>query len=400
MVSENTIYFYPGRGGHSHDGDNSSFIDTSKYSLFDFSWGFLGDPSRIASQTMNYNSFQNFIVETVNNAVLRPAGLVLQPGIVNGSAHIISRSIEANSIVANTLTANEISANTITSNELAANFVLVNTIIASSNFNGTFNPTTFELSNVGTTGWAISSAGDAVFSFASIRGTIVADALYINDYNFWSSNGSIYVGDVLTGQSGLAYTTANGLAVNGFITATGGSIASFSIIDSTLYTGNSFIGWISLGPVNNAAYGGVPAGEIVVATRDPDANHDVRSTMRGEYIQVLDTDDNRFSYMDRDGFATDGTVVTSSVIYPYGAQQIAFRWSGSNLYVVIDGTTEYLLSAGGGSPAVSTVSPAVSPAVVSPAVVSPAVVPCVPCPTTCCAEGQYCFTIKGESACI
>ena len=66
MVSENTIFFYSGRGGHSHDGENSSFIDTSKYSLFDFSWGLLGDPDRQASQDRNYNSFKDFIHISTN----------------------------------------------------------------------------------------------------------------------------------------------------------------------------------------------------------------------------------------------------------------------------------------------------------------------------------------------
>ena len=217
MASENTIYFYPGQGGHSHDGENSSFIDTSKYSLFDFSWGFLGDPSRIASQTMNYNSFQNFIVETVNNAVLKPAGLILQPGMVNGSAHIISRSIEANTIVANTLTANEISANTITSNELAANFVLVNTIIASGDFNGTFNANTFALSNTGTDGWAITSAGDAVFTNGLFRGNLVVG---VNDY--WLSNGDFALG----GNTGIFRNAGGGITLGANVTIQGGVVAT------------------------------------------------------------------------------------------------------------------------------------------------------------------------------
>jgi hypothetical protein len=132
--------------------------------------------------------------------------------------------------------------------------------------------------------------------------------------------------------------------------------------------------------------------------------------MRGEYIQVLDDDNNNLvSYMDKNGFFTNGVVAASSVIYPYGTEEISFRWDGSDLYVVIDGATEYLLSAGGGSPAVSpAVSPVVSPAVVSPAVVSPAVVsPVEPCPACpgyaegCCApatcgsfkDGYICLTI-------
>ena len=130
MASENTIYFYPGQGGHSHDGENSSFIDTSKYSLFDFSWGFLGDPDRRSSQATSYNSFQNFIVETVNNAVLKPAGLILQPGTVNGDSDIIANSITTNLIAANAITTNEIAANAITANQIAANTITAGQIAA------------------------------------------------------------------------------------------------------------------------------------------------------------------------------------------------------------------------------------------------------------------------------
>jgi hypothetical protein len=217
MPSENTIYFFPGRGGHSHDGNNSSLIDTTQYSLFDFSWGLLGDPDRRSTQSRNYDSFKNFVVETVNSSLIEPAGLVLQPGIVNGSAHIISRSIEAGSIAANTLTANEISANTITSNELTANFVLVNTIIASNNFNGTYNANTFALSNTGTDGWAITSAGDAVFTNGFFRGSLEIGA---NDY--WYSNGAFALG----GNTGIYRNVGEGITLGANVTILGGVIAS------------------------------------------------------------------------------------------------------------------------------------------------------------------------------
>jgi hypothetical protein len=217
MPSENTIYFYPGRGGHSHDGNNSSFIDTSVYSLFDFSWGEVGDPDRVASQRRNYNAFRDFVITTVNGSILEPSGLVLQPGMVNGTAHIISRSIEANTIAANTLTANEISANTITSNELAANFVLVNTIIASSDFNGTFDANTFALSNTGTDGWAITSAGDAVFTNGLFRGNLFVGA---NDY--WYSNGDFALG----GNTGIYRNAGGGITLGANVTILGGVIAT------------------------------------------------------------------------------------------------------------------------------------------------------------------------------
>jgi|LakMenEpi03Aug12_release.lakeMendotaPanAssembly.Ray.scaffolds.fasta_scaffold149125_2 hypothetical protein len=217
MPSENTIYFYPGRGGHSHDGNNSSFIDTSVYSLFDFSWGEVGDPDRVASQRINYNAFRDFVITTVNGSILEPSGLVLQPGMVNGSAHIISRSIEANTIAANTLTANEISANTITSNELVANFVLVNTIIASSDFNGTFDANTFTLSNTGTDGWAITSAGDAVFTNGLFRGNLFVGA---NDY--WYSNGDFALG----GNTGIYRNAGGGITLGANVSILGGVIAT------------------------------------------------------------------------------------------------------------------------------------------------------------------------------
>lgn len=207
MPSENTIYFYPGRGGHSHNGNDSSFIDTSVYSLFDFSWGEVGDPDRRASQRINYNAFRDFVITTVNGSILEPSGLVLQPGMVNGTAHIISRSIEADTIAANT----------ITSNEIAANFVLVNTIIASSDFNGTFNPTTFALSNTGTDGWAITSAGDAVFTNGLFRGN-----LFVGNNDYWYSNGAFALG----GNTGIYRNVGEGITLGANVTILGGLVAT------------------------------------------------------------------------------------------------------------------------------------------------------------------------------
>ena len=240
MPSENTIYFYPGRGGHSHDGVNSSFIDTTKYSLFDFSWGLLGDPDRRATQTRNYDSFKDFIVNTINASVLQPAGLVLQPGIVNGSAHIISRSIEANSIAANTLTANEIAANAITANELSANLVLVNNVIRSNNFDGTVlaNGT---ITTSGTTGWAISGQGQAVFDTSFIRGSLTASSVSTPGIDI-DANGNLTANTFALYGNGAIVTSSGNFSVDasgnltatnadiaGTINSTNGSIGGFSI---------------------------------------------------------------------------------------------------------------------------------------------------------------------------
>lgn len=260
MASENTIYFYPGQGGHSHDGENSSFIDTSKYSLFDFSWGLLGDPSRVASQTMNYNSFQNFIVETVNNAVLKPAGLILQPGTVNGDSDIISNSIStkliaadaitANEIAANTITANEIAAGAITASELAANIVLVNNYITSNNFNGAI-AANGAVTSAGTVGWAVTSYGHAVFDTTFIRGSLIASSvstpgvdidsagnLTANNFSLYA-NGAIYTssGNFQVDAFGNLY--AQNADITGEINATAGTVGAWTIDANGIYNSSA-----------------------------------------------------------------------------------------------------------------------------------------------------------------
>lgn len=265
MPSENTIYFYPGRGGHSHDGNNSSFIDTSVYSLFDFSWGLVGDPDRVASQRRNYDAFSQFIVETVNRSILQPAGLVLQPGVINGSAHIISRSIEANSIVANTLTANEIAANTITANELSANLVLINNVIRSNNFDGNVlaNGT---ITTAGTTGWAISGQGQAVFDTSFIRGSLTASSVSTPGIDI-DSNGNLTAntfalfgnGAIITSSGNFSVDasgnlTANNANITGTIYGSSGQIAGWQI-DGNNLTASGFPGYITIGPTAYSATG-------------------------------------------------------------------------------------------------------------------------------------------------
>jgi hypothetical protein len=289
MVSENTIFFYSGRGGHSHDGENSSFIDTSKYSLFDFSWGLLGDPDRQASQDRNYNSFKDFIINTVNQSILNPAGLVLQPGIVNGSAHIISRSltteliaanaitaneilantITANEIAANTITANEIAANAITANELAANLVLVNNIIRSNNFDGNI-AANGAITSAGTVGWAVSGHGQAVFDTTFIRGSLVASSVSTPGVdidangNLTANTFALYANGAIVTSSGNFQVSADGnlyaenAEIYGEINASLGSIGAWSIDANGIYNvgagGRSVALYPAIGSTSDAVF--------------------------------------------------------------------------------------------------------------------------------------------------
>jgi hypothetical protein len=128
-ISESGVVFFSA-GGHNHDGVSSSLIDTSKYSIFDFNFGLVSNNrDRLNKQNINQNGLRNFIVKTVNESVLEPAGIVLQDNIIN-SRNIIAGSITADEIAANTITGNNIAANTITGNNIAAGTITADLIDA------------------------------------------------------------------------------------------------------------------------------------------------------------------------------------------------------------------------------------------------------------------------------
>lgn len=121
-VSENSVVFYDA-GGHSHDGRNSTLIDTTKYSLWDFAIDTIPTTSpRLSRQVINIDRFKNFIMNTVNDGLLSPAGITLGDGVVNTN-NIVSGSITTVLIAANAVTADQILANTITTTELATDSI-------------------------------------------------------------------------------------------------------------------------------------------------------------------------------------------------------------------------------------------------------------------------------------
>lgn len=219
-TSENTIVFIPS-GGHSHDGQNSSLINTSAYSVYDFSPTFVGteiNPERAVRQENNRIAFEDLIKRIVNNSVLAPAGIRLDPGSLNGSL-IAANTITASQLAANTVTADEIAAATITASQLTANIVLVNNSIQSSVY------------TAGNAGWRISNIGSAEFNNVTVRGTVVASAGNIAGWTINTSN--------ITGGSTILYS--NGTAVfgnttvfsNGRITNGNFTVAANGVLSAT-----------------------------------------------------------------------------------------------------------------------------------------------------------------------
>lgn len=163
-TSETNIAFFSA-GGHSHDGSNSSLIDGTKYSVFDFDQGFIpSNTERAQRQQRNKDNFDDHVRD-----LLRTAGIELA-----------ANSINATNIIAGSITANEIAANTITTNELTSD------ILKSSNFSytsGNFSNagSFFDLSDGAITSenFSIDSVGDAYFRGSITGSTIQSSTLEI-----------------------------------------------------------------------------------------------------------------------------------------------------------------------------------------------------------------------------
>jgi len=220
-ISENGVSF-SGSGGHNHNGVNSSIIDVGSYSLFDFSLGYKGSQSRINAQGTNQGALEDWVIRIVNSKVLQPAGLTLDPNSLSGKS-IRSNTITATELQANTITADEIAANTITANELSSNIVLINNVIRSNNYDGTIAANGV-ITSQGSAGWAITHAGSAEFSSASIRGAITANSV--------STPGVDILSDGSISSTNFNVTaTGNITAVNANIT---GAISASTISGSTI----------------------------------------------------------------------------------------------------------------------------------------------------------------------
>jgi hypothetical protein len=88
-TSESNIVYFSA-GGHNHDGSNSTLIDGSKYSIYDFDQGFIPSNTQRA-QTQQKN--RNIFVDNVKD-ILRTAGVELGENVIK-SENIIAGSITA-----------------------------------------------------------------------------------------------------------------------------------------------------------------------------------------------------------------------------------------------------------------------------------------------------------------
>lgn len=242
IIGENGIIFFKG-GGHSHDGENSSPVDTVSYSIFDFNLGLQtnnSDTNREYSRSINQQTFNQYIKTFISSQVLEPAGILLGENSIRGS-YIGADEINATHIAANTITANEIAANTITGSKIAAGtidatkvsseFIVVGDTISSNNY------------IAGTVGWSINSSGTADFRTATIGGwTVNSNAIFAGTTVLYSNGKTNLVNPTVT----------TGLYTGG--TWTGGTVGGITVGSSQLTVGNSTFG-TSISSANSAQFG-------------------------------------------------------------------------------------------------------------------------------------------------
>jgi hypothetical protein len=234
-TSENSILFF--NGGHDHNGVSSSLINTNSYSIYDFVVGKIGDSARQNNQQKNYDNLKNVITNIVKTDILGPSGVRLGPNSVQSV---------------------NIAAGAVTAGELAANIVLVNNIISSGNFDGTVAANGV-ITSQGTSGWAITSAGSAVFDSTAIRGTLTASAVSTPGIDILSNGTLVGGGFTLYGNGAIVTSggnfqvdasgnlTANNAIVTGTIYGSSGQIAGWTI-DGNNLTAGGFPGYITIGP--------------------------------------------------------------------------------------------------------------------------------------------------------
>lgn len=367
-VPETGVTFFK-FGGHSHDGFNSSEIDTSSYSIFDFGTGIStgnGDAAREQARSLNQSRFNGYVASFISSQILAPAGIILSENSVTGIS-IGAREITADKILANTITANEIAANTITANQIAAgtitatqiaattitaNEIAANTITANKLVSDIALINNVIRSNnyvAGTTGWKIANTGTAEFSGATFRGTISATAGNIGGWNI--SAGNISAGTTILFSNGLlqsgsigsgSYSSISGSGVGTFIGSSHqnvdvaiSNIANSNVTNGTTFSANA-AGYLKTlyGNISGLDIGSVSIdGTLLQAST---GSFSVGSVSTGAYVALKNDGSIVFKYNGAGGpsIVTSGT----GVIEYSAASQTIFR---TNLFRIIQssGTT-------------------------------------------------------------
>lgn len=313
VISEGQVTF-KGVQGHKHDGITSTLIDTSKYSIFDFIVAENAkDSSRADAQANRKKMLKTFIIDTIEERVLNPAGIRIQ---------------------ANTITAREIVSGTITADQLSSNIILVNNVIKSSNY----------INNTGTySGWAIFSNGTANFNNVNIRGNLATGNSNFNnpDTPLYSDiNGNFSLGNkfVWTSSSNSLAINAGNLTLGSNLTWNGNTLTVKGTLkfpdDTSPQSQNATDGFI--GGIN------INSSEIQSNAFSPgSAGFRISANGNAEFNNVTVRGDLRFSDNSVPGTFDNGDPLTAGtiggvVIWGSGIYAGAGAWANTNTPFYLD----------------------------------------------------------------
>ena len=414
-IPESSIVFFV--GGHNHDGESSTLIDTDQYSIYDWNIGVTsGSGQRGQRQDENAASFRLLIDSIVKETTLGPSGIRLTPNSITG-IHIASNSI--------------------TANELSANIILVNNIIRSNNFDGNV-AANGSITSAGTAGWAIAGDGTAVFDSSYIRGSIIANSVttpgvdilsngaivstnfnvtpsgnitatgasisgtieasqieastfYIDAFNYWYETGEFRVGS----NTGYLIFDGTDLLLTGAVNAASGNIGDWAISNGDISAGNTVLtsnGVAQFGNSLSIGNNDIGGAEDIVAT----------NIIRG----------GQFESTTKVGVVYTGTQPNSNSVGNFG---FSFYYNGTNVYARLTNTANMshfdvcLTNCGAGttSAPATTTTTTVTPGGGGGGGTTTTVTLNPVCPGTrlcdngtCCPEGQSCLNVKNEQYCV
>ena len=309
-IPESSIVFFV--GGHNHDGESSTLIDTDQYSIYDWNIGVTsGSGQRGQRQDENAASFRLLIDSIVKETTLGPSGIRLTPNSITG-IHIASNSI--------------------TANELSANIILVNNVIRSNNFDGNV-AANGSITSAGTAGWAISGDGTAYFDSSDIRGAITANSVSTGGVDILSNGTLVANNYVLYGNGAIitsggnfsvdedGYVYANGASLHGNIVAVDGYIGSWTITGTDIFNNTGVANTVL------AANGFITAGTLKIGNNDIADAEDIVATniIRG----------GRLESTTKAGVVYTGTQPNSNSVGNFG---FSFYYNGTNVYARLTDT--------------------------------------------------------------
>lgn len=262
-ISENSVVF-SASGGHTHDGSNSSLIDTTKYSVWDFPVNTIYTTNpRAIRQATHIEQFKSFIANVVNTSVLEPAGIVLGDNVVSAN-NIVAGSISSELIAANTIVAGNIAANTITTDLLATDAI---TSLNYSYISGSYSNagTFFDLADGSITSaqFYIDNSGNAGFKGAISGGTIDIGGADTSSFHV-DSSGNMWLGNASYASAPFRVSSGGSLVASA-VSITGGTLDIGGADTSSFHVDSGGNMWLG-----NASYLSAPfrvsSGGALVAT--------------------------------------------------------------------------------------------------------------------------------------